>query len=61
MVKTGDKLERDGQVYEVLIADDNIFVIGKIDSGQTDYMYAEIYSNDKNILSLKQLHFKVVK
>jgi hypothetical protein len=61
VVKTGDRIERDGQTYEVLIADDKIFVIGKINGDQTDYERPEIYSNNKNILSLKELHFKVVK
>lgn len=61
MVTTGARLERSGQKYKVLIADDNIFVVGKIDGNQTDYEHPEIYSNNKSILSLEELHFKVVK
>jgi len=33
MVKTGDLLMRDNQKYEVLIADNNLFVVGKVFGG----------------------------
>lgn len=62
LVKTGDILLRDDVQYEVIIADDNIFVIGKMrytkrDGWITSYTKTEIYSNLESINTLEQLRF----
>ncbi len=66
MVQTGDVLVRaDGDFavpYEVIIADDKLFVIGMIkantDGGQSgDFTAPEIYSNDPSVMTLDELGF----
>ena len=63
LVNTGDFIVRDGQKYEVVIADDNIFVICPIvydEAEQSDivkYDKAEIYANQKSINTLEELEF----
>lgn len=48
--------------YEVVCADENVFVIAPIslnddDSCTTDYEKLEAYSNDKSIMTLEQMNF----
>ena len=65
MVKTKDILVRKNQKYEVVIADDNIFVVCPIiydveeQSEIVKYDIAEIYANQENINTLEDLKFKV--
>jgi len=61
-VKTNDNLQRSGKKYQVLIADENIFVIGKYNHGGSivNYSRPEIYSNDETINSLASLGFEVI-
>lgn len=64
LVKTKDILVRDNQKYEVVIADDNIFVIcpvvydEKEKSDIVKYDKAEIYANQDYINTLKDLGFE---
>lgn len=64
LVKTKDVLVRNGQKYEVVIADDNIFVVCPIiyskkeESDIVKYSEAEIYANQDTINTLKDLNFK---
>ena len=59
-------LIRGKQRYEVVIADDNIFVICKVNYSKkegcdiTHYMKPEIYGNQSDINTLEQLHFSVI-
>lgn len=58
IVETRDKLIRNGIRYEVVIADDNIFVICKYTSETVvDYEYPEIYTNRSKINTLDDLGF----
>lgn len=63
IVKTGDVLERSKKAYEVLIADDNIFVIGEIRHDPEEgckvvsYENPEIYANQSEINTLSELGF----
>lgn len=59
IVETGDKLIRDRIKYQVVIADNNIFVICKYTSETVvDYEYPEIYTNRSEINTLDVLHFE---
>lgn len=64
LVKTKDVLIRNGQKYEVVIADDNIFVVCPIiyskkeKSDVVKYDNAEIYANQDCINTLKDLRFE---
>lgn len=66
MVKTGDVLVRaDGDCaipYEVIIADDKLFVVGAVKSNEdgslhTDFSAPEIYSNDPSVMTLDEIGF----
>ena len=63
IVETGDILIRDGKSYEVVIADDNIFVVCLMDYDETEgseithYDAPEIYANQRSINTLEDLHF----
>lgn len=63
LVMTNDVLIRDNQKYEVVIADDNIFVVCPIiydeveKSDVVKYDKAEIYANQKSINTLEELRF----
>ena len=65
LVRTSDKLIRNGKKYEVVIADDNIFVICPIvydkkeKSEIVKYDKAEIYANQSSINTLNDLGFEV--
>lgn len=67
VLNTNDIVQRDGQKYQVVIADDNIFVICPIiydDKESCDvvnYEKAEIYSNLKSINTLEDLKFSVLR
>ena len=61
MVETGYILKKVNELYEVIIADDHVFVTGKMDNGIVNYTNSDIYSNDKTILSLKELGFEIVR
>lgn len=64
LVKTKDIIVRDGQKYDVVIADDNIFVICPIvynEEEQSDivkYDKSEIYANQESINTLEELRFE---
>lgn len=64
MVQTNDVLIRNGKKYEVIIADENIFVIcpvtydKKEKSEIVNYTKAEVYSNSIDINTLEELGFK---
>lgn len=64
LVRTGDKLIRNRKKYEVVIADDNIFVICPImydkeeNSEVVKYTEAEIYANQISINTLEDLKFE---
>lgn len=64
LVNTKDFLIRNNQKYEVVVADDNIFVICPIvcdEQEQSDivkYDKAEIYANQSSINTLKDLGFE---
>ena len=63
LVKTGDLLDRNMQLYEVVIADDNIFVVcplkysKKEKSMMVKYSRPEIYSNQSSLNTLDELGF----
>lgn len=63
LTKTGKLLYRKGKVYEVVIADDNIFVVcpwkysKKEGCAIVKYSKPSIYSNQSNINSLSDLGF----
>lgn len=67
LVKTKDILFRGKKKYEVVIADDNIFVICPIVYSKREmsvivkYAKAEIYANQSNINTLWELGFDTVK
>lgn len=64
LVMTNDVLIRDNQKYEVVIADDNIFVVcpvvydKKEKSEVVKYGKAEIYANQQSINTLEELRFE---
>lgn len=64
LVRTNDMLIRDNQKYEVVIADDNIFVVCPIIYEKKEkidvvkYDKAEIYANQSSINTLEELRFK---
>jgi hypothetical protein len=64
LVRTNDVLIKDKQKYEVVIADDNVFVIcpvvydEKEKSNIVKYDKAEIYANQDCINTLKDLRFE---
>ncbi len=66
LVKTKDVLIRNGQKYEVVIADDNIFVVCPIIYSKKEkseivkYSETEIYANQDTINTLEDLNFKKI-
>lgn len=64
LVRTNDKLIRNGKKYEVVIADDNIFVVcpvvydEKEKSDVVKYDKSEIYANQSSINTLEELRFE---
>ena len=64
LAKTKDIIVRNKQKYEVVIADDNIFVICPIvydekeKSDIVKYDKAEIYANQSSINTLEELRFE---
>jgi len=66
IVNTNDVLLRGKQRYQVIIADDNIFVICKVNYNKkegcdvTSYLHPEVYSNDSEINTLEELKFSIV-
>ena len=64
LVKTNDLLVRESRRYEVVIADDNIFVICPIvynEVEQSDivkYDKSEIYANQQSINTLEEMRFE---
>lgn len=63
IVQTGDWLNRYGKLYEVVIADDNIFVVCPLKYSKKEksmivkYSRPEIYCNQKDINTLSDLGF----
>lgn len=64
LVRTNDVLIRDNNKYDVVIADDNIFVICPIlydeqeKSDIVKYDKSEIYANQSSINTLEELRFE---
>ena len=64
LVRTSDVLVRDSKKYEVVIADDNIFVVCPIVYSKKEmsaivkYTKAEIYANQSSINTLEELRFE---
>lgn len=67
LVRTNDMLIRDNQKYEVVIADDNIFVVCPViydeqeKSDIVNYDKAEIYANQPDINTLAHLNFTLLR
>lgn len=65
LTKTKDVLIRGNKKYEVVIADDNIFVICPIVYSKREkaeivrYSKAEIYANQRSINTLRELGFEI--
>lgn len=65
LVKTGDWLDRYGNLYEVVIADDNIFVVCPLKHSKKEksmivkYSKPEIYANQEEINTLTDLGFDI--
>ena len=63
LVKTNDTLVRKGKKYEVVIADDNIFVVCQLKFSKkeksviVEYSRPEIYANQLTINTLDELGF----
>lgn len=63
LVKKGEVIVRDGIPYEVIVCDDQYFVVGEMrylkDEGciRTDFEKLEAYSNDETVNALEQLNF----
>ena len=63
LVKTGDWLDRNMKLYEVVIADDNIFVVCPLKHSKKEnslivkYSRPEIYANQEKINTLSELGF----
>lgn len=61
LVKTGDKITRNGEKYDVIIADDNIFVLCKFtDENTVNYDFPEVYANQSEINTLEDLKMSIV-
>jgi hypothetical protein len=66
IVNTNDVLLRGKQRYQVIIADDNIFVICKMNYNKkegcdvTSYAHPEVYANQSDINTLEELHFSIM-
>ena len=66
IVNTNDVLLRKKQRYQVIIADDNIFVICKMNYNKeegcdvTSYAHPEVYANQSDINTLEELHFSIM-
>ena len=65
LVKTGDWLDRNMKLYEVVIADDNIFVVCPLKHSKKEksmivkYSKPEIYANQEEINTLTDLGFGI--
>jgi hypothetical protein len=65
LVKTGDWLDRNTKLYEVVIADDNIFVACPLKYSKKEksmivkYSKPEIYANQEEINTLTDLDFDI--
>jgi hypothetical protein len=63
LVKKGDILVRDGICYEVIVCDEQYFVVGEMrylkKEGciRTNFEHTQVYSNDESVNTLAQLHF----
>ena len=57
LVKKNDRLVRDGQRYSVICADDEFFIIGRMEGTITKFTKLEAYSNDETINTLEELKF----
>lgn len=62
LVCTGQILEskKNGRIYEVVIADNNIFVLCPCEGCMVKYSKASIYANQKSINTLEDLDFRLV-
>lgn len=66
LVTTGDIVKRKGKYYEVIIADENIFVICRLKwsnkerSYITKYNRPEVYANQRDINTLEELGFEKI-
>lgn len=63
LVKKGDVLVRDGICYEVVICDEELFVVGEMryikkeNCIRTNFEHLQAYSNDETVNTLTQLKF----
>jgi hypothetical protein len=53
-------LVRGKNKYKVIVADEEIFVVGKLYGSRTNYNNLEAYSNDPSITTLKDCGFEKV-
>ena len=66
LVKTGDIVKRKGKSYEVIIADENIFVICRLKWSNREHSYItkhnrlEVYANQRDINTLEELGFEKI-
>lgn len=56
-VNKGDILKRDGVTYEVVCADEDLFILGRRLGTATSLSSLEAYSNNEFVCSLEKLHF----
>jgi len=56
----GNQLKRGDKIYQVVSADDEIFVIGEVHGASVDYDNLEAYPNDTSVNTLKELNFERV-
>jgi hypothetical protein len=63
LVKKGDIIVRDGIPYEVIVCDEEFFVVGPMQyiaqerCMRTDFERLEAYSNDETVNTLAELNF----
>lgn len=63
LVKKGDILVRDGLCYEVVLCDEQLFVVGEMryikkeNTIRTNFEHLQAYSNDETVNTLAQLNF----
>jgi hypothetical protein len=67
IVNTNDVLLRNKRRWRVVIADDNIFVICRMNYNKkegcdvTSYAHPEVYANQSDMNTLEDLHFSIIK
>ena len=59
LVNKGDRLVREGGLFEVVCADDEVFIVAPREGNSTDWEKLEGYSNDSRTFPLKGTGFEV--